>query len=49
MVLKDIREKLAKDLDSLLLTKQLLERTLVYARYHAKAKIEIETKTDEVK
>ena len=32
-----IREKLAPDLDSLLLAKQLLERTLVYARYHAKA------------
>ncbi|MEK7275566.1 MAG: hypothetical protein AAB110_09950 [Candidatus Desantisbacteria bacterium] len=36
-VLQDIRKNLAEDLDSLLLAKQLLERTLVYARYHAKA------------
>ena len=35
--LSAIREKLADNLDSLLLAKQLLERTLVYARYHAKA------------
>lgn len=36
-VLQDIRERLADNLDSLLLAKQLLERTLIYARYHAKA------------
>ncbi len=35
--LSAIRGKLADNLDSLLLAKQLLERTLVYARYHAKA------------
>ncbi|MBU1599027.1 hypothetical protein KKG61_02805 [bacterium] len=45
-VLQDIREKLADKLDFLLLAKQLLERTLVYARYHAKAKAK--TDTDEV-
>ena len=32
-----IRENLASDLDKLFLAKELLERTLVYARYHAKA------------
>ncbi|MFH1859684.1 MAG: hypothetical protein ABH870_01525 [bacterium] len=32
-----IRDKLADNLDSLLLAKQLLEKALVYARYHAKA------------
>ena len=32
-----IRNELADDIDKLLFTKELLERTLVYARYHAKA------------
>jgi len=32
-----IREKVTKNLDHLLFTKNMLERTLVYARYHAKA------------
>lgn len=32
-----IRQNLATDLDKLFLAKELLERTLVYARYHAKA------------
>lgn len=35
--LKAIREKLSSKLDELLFAKELLERTLVYARYHAKA------------
>ena len=35
--LAGIRENLAPDLDKLFLAKELLERTLVYARYHAKA------------
>lgn len=35
--LKAVREKLANNLDHLLFAKELLERTLVYARYHAKA------------
>lgn len=35
--LKAIREKLSDKLDELLFAKELLERTLVYARYHAKA------------
>ena len=30
-------QELADDLDKLLLAKQLLEQTLIYARYHAKA------------
>jgi hypothetical protein len=32
-----IRQRLANNLDKLLLVKELLERTLVYARYHVKA------------
>jgi hypothetical protein len=32
-----IRTELANDLDRLLFAKELLERTLIYARYHAKA------------
>ena len=35
--LKAVREKLSGKLDELLFAKELLERTLVYARYHAKA------------
>ncbi len=36
-ILKVIREKLAIKLDMLLYAKEILDRTLVYARYHAKA------------
>ncbi len=36
-VLKAIRDDLSGKLDELLFAKELLERTLVYARYHAKA------------
>jgi len=36
-LLDGIRTDLAKDLDRLLLSKELLERALVYARYHAEA------------
>lgn len=32
-----LRSNLANDIDKLFLAKELLERTLVYARYHAKA------------
>jgi len=35
--LKAIREKFDDKLDELLFAKELLERTLIYARYHAKA------------
>lgn len=35
--LKAIRDSLSGNLDLLLFFKELLERTLVYARYHAKA------------
>lgn len=35
--LDDLRSHLATDIDKLFLAKELLERTLVYARYHAKA------------
>ncbi|WP_295102293.1 hypothetical protein [uncultured Candidatus Kuenenia sp.] len=35
--LAEIRNKLSNNLDALFLAKELLERTLVYARYHAKA------------
>lgn len=35
--LKAVRENFEDKLDELLLAKELLERTLVYARYHAKA------------
>ncbi len=35
--LKAIRDDLSDKLDELLFAKELLERTLVYARYHAKA------------
>jgi hypothetical protein len=35
--LKAIRDKFKDNLDALLFAKELLERTLVYARYHAKA------------
>lgn len=35
--LKAVRERLASDLDQLLLAKRLLEQALIYARYHAKA------------
>lgn len=36
-VLEAVRTNLAYKLDELLFAKELLERTLVYARYHAKA------------
>lgn len=36
-ILKALREQFKDKLDELLLAKELLERTLVYARYHAKA------------
>ncbi len=36
-MLEAIREKFNDKLDELLFAKELLERTLVYARYHAKA------------
>jgi hypothetical protein len=32
-----VRDRLASDLDQLLLAKRLLEQALIYARYHAKA------------
>lgn len=32
-----VRQRLANDLDQLLLAKRLLEQALIYARYHAKA------------
>ncbi|MFW0885017.1 hypothetical protein ACMCNP_08295 [Candidatus Acidulodesulfobacterium sp. H_13] len=35
-VLTGIREKLSDKLDELFFAKEILERTLVYARYHAK-------------
>ena len=35
--LKVLREKFNDNLDELLFAKEILERTLVYARYHAKA------------
>jgi hypothetical protein len=35
--LATVRDHLAGDLDQLLLVKRLLEQTLIYARYHAKA------------
>lgn len=35
--LKAVRDELANDIDQLLLAKRLLEQTLIYARYHAKA------------
>lgn len=35
--LKAVRERLAGNLDQLLLAKRLLEQALIYARYHAKA------------
>lgn len=37
-VLQDVRDNLAEDLDTLLLARDLIEHTLVYARYHLKAK-----------
>ncbi len=36
-ILKALRESFDNRLDELLFAKELLERTLVYARYHAKA------------
>ncbi len=36
-ILKIVRDGFNDDLDKLLFAKELLERTLVYARYHAKA------------
>ena len=33
----DVARTLSSDIDKLFLSKELLERTLVYARYHAKA------------
>jgi len=39
-ILEAVREELASDIDKLLLAKQLLERTLVYARYHTKALVD---------
>jgi len=35
--LKAVRDELSNNLDQLLLAKRLLEQTLIYARYHAKA------------
>jgi hypothetical protein len=35
--LEAVRNELANDLDQLLLAKRLLEQSLIYARYHAKA------------
>lgn len=35
--LQAVRDRLANDLDQLLLAKRLLEQALIYARYHAKA------------
>ncbi|MBW2662620.1 MAG: hypothetical protein JRD93_11685 [Deltaproteobacteria bacterium] len=37
-ILGIIRNNLAEDLDDLLLSKDIIERTMVYARYHLKAK-----------
>jgi hypothetical protein len=37
-ILQIIRDKLVEDLNDLFLAKDLIERTLVYARYHLKAK-----------
>ena len=37
-ILGIIRKNLAEDLDDLLLSKDIIERTMVYARYHLKAK-----------
>lgn len=34
----EVAKLLVRDLDKLLFAKELLERTLIYARYHAKAK-----------
>ncbi len=42
--LEDIANKLAGDLDALLLVKQLWEQTLIYVRYGAKAKQQEEKK-----
>ncbi|RKX67238.1 MAG: hypothetical protein DRP41_01235 [Thermodesulfobacteriota bacterium] len=39
-ILEAVREELASDIDKLLLAKQLLERTLVYVRYHTKALVD---------
>lgn len=39
-----LREKFRDNLDELLFSKELLERTLVYARYHAKASEKSEKK-----
>ena len=36
-VLAAVRDELAEDIDNLFLAKQLLEKALIYARYHAKA------------
>jgi len=45
-VLESVRKRLAYKLDELLFAKELLERALVYARYHAKA-IEKQTSTED--
>ena len=37
-VLKDLTDNICNDLDSLLVTKQLWEQTLIYARHSAKAR-----------
>lgn len=37
-ILSIVRNNLAEDLDDLLLSKDIIERTMVYARYHLKAK-----------
>lgn len=37
-ILQIVRDKLVEDLNDLFLAKDLIERTLVYARYHLKAK-----------
>lgn len=36
-VLAAVRDELTEDIDNLFLAKQLLEKAMVYARYHAKA------------
>jgi len=40
---------MTESLDSLLLARQIMERSLVYARYHAKALIETDQKQEAAK
>ena len=37
-ILENVRDRLAEDLDALFMARDLVEHTLVYARYHLKAK-----------